>query len=745
LDLASAFPFDVVLANYAGMNSLIRVAKAPNVFSKLRYLRMLRALRLMRMKDKARSLFHDECELLSPTIRYIGRLLLALAFFVLLAHVHGCVWATLQEVSGQTLSEAFRFYLRSLWWAYMALATGSNIAGEDAERPAMWLLEMLLATERLLLGTIMVTWCFFQVMVHCQDIARQMQLKEDALKYLKCHGVGFKTQLQVLYRTQEVVSALKIKRHFNEFASDLPEELRRKICEEMWASWLLSLGLIVHMASWQKNFIQELALIVREEMLASKSIVFTEGDTSIAAYCVLYGRIAIISTLTTVPIPDFVKGMWLGEKALVNPQLQRSATAVTRVISSLLAVPADGFQQLLNHMELEQRFSQFCEEHLWKGLCGRCGALGEHFTDQCTARHRCRTLSLLEMHSRFPSQLIPRPSLLRNASVVPQAPDQTSSTSGAMSWLTGWTSRGSWLSRKSTRDAVGSSESAIGRDLKEYLRECQLERIIPSLQRLGISSTKDLEAADFDSLTADLSKHFDESSGGGVLSNAERRLLSKESVQRFRRRLLGGVSKFLSTPPAMRSQHFLFLSHYKLEAGTEAALMRSELEQMMADDPQNVGKNFDVPVFLDSENLNDLDNLQERVRKSHNIALLLTQGVLQRPWVLVEMITATRARCQVLPVEVFKPGSRFQYPDEAFYKDLTDGKILDTAGMQVLADCGIELPELESALRKVFKRIAVPYSPHRPATIRQAELKALLSNCRTKNVEASSADRRQSS
>lgn len=262
---------------------------------------------------------------------------------------------------------------------------------------------------------------------------------------------------------------------------------------------------------------------------------------------------------------------------------------------------------------------------------------------------------------------------------------------------------------------------------------------------MGISSTKDLEEADFDSLAEDLSAQFDENNGNGGLSEAEGRVLSKESVQRFRRRLLGGVSKYLSTPSAMRSQHFLFLSHYKVEAGTEAALMRSELEQMMADDPQNVGKNFDVPVFLDSENLNDLDNLQERVRKSHNIALLLTQGVLQRPWVLVEMITATRARCQVLPVEVFKPGSRFQYPDEAFYKDLTDGNILDTAGMQVLADCGIELPELESALRKVFKRIAVPYSPHRPATIRQAELKALLSNCRTKNVEASSVRRHSKS
>eukprot|EP00411_Alexandrium_monilatum_P007485 CAMPEP_0175288512 /NCGR_PEP_ID=MMETSP0093-20121207/54847_1 /TAXON_ID=311494 /ORGANISM="Alexandrium monilatum, Strain CCMP3105" /LENGTH=102 /DNA_ID=CAMNT_0016584071 /DNA_START=80 /DNA_END=385 /DNA_ORIENTATION=+ len=81
---------------------------------------------------------------------------------------------------------------------------------------------------------------------------------------------------------------------------------------------------------------------------------------------------------------------------------------------------------------------------------------------------------------------------------------------------------------------------------------------------------------------------------------------------------------------------------------------------------------------------------------------------------------------QVLLVEVIKPGNTFIFPDEDFYSRLLRGDYLKPQDMAVLDDCSITLAEVETALRKVFKRIAVPYSPHRPQNIRHAELQSLM-------------------
>merc|ERR1712154_593377 len=99
--------------------------------------------------------------------------------------------------------------------------------------------------------------------------------------------------------------------------------------------------------------------------------------------------------------------------------------------------------------------------------------------------------------------------------------------------------------------------------------------------------------------------------------------------------------------------------------------MRSELGQALREelgDQHGPSYLFSVPVFLDSEDLYDLDDLQSRVRKSHNLVLLLTKDVLLRPWVLVEIVTAVEAKVRVLLVEVNKrTAERFGFPDDSFY------------------------------------------------------------------------------
>jgi len=133
---------------------------------------------------------------------------------------------------------------------------------------------------------------------------------------------------------------------------------------------------------------------------------------------------------------------------------------------------------------------------------------------------------------------------------------------------------------------------------------------------------------------------------------------------------------------------------------------------------------------LDTEDLDDLRELQLHVRKSHNLVLLLTSGVLKRPWVLVELVTAIKAGTRIVPVEVQRPSMKFPYPDEAYYQRLRRGEELDSGAMGLLQNEGITLRELEVAVRTVFCKIAVPFSPHKSANIRQAELVDLMKHCR---------------
>lgn len=157
--------------------------------------------------------------------------------------------------------------------------------------------------------------------------------------------------------------------------------------------------------------------------------------------------------------------------------------------------------------------------------------------------------------------------------------------------------------------------------------------------------------------------------------------------------------------------------------------MRREIEELLEHDPSLPGSSFEVPCFLDSEDLQNLEELQAAVRRCANLCFLCTTNVLTRPWCLVEIYTAMQAGVPIVPVEVVKPGNSFAYPSDEFFAEMRRGELLDSASMQCLADCGMDLQVVETVIRHVFKRIAINYSPHKSKSIRFAELKELLARC----------------
>jgi hypothetical protein len=123
--------------------------------------------------------------------------------------------------------------------------------------------------------------------------------------------------------------------------------------------------------------------------------------------------------------------------------------------------------------------------------------------------------------------------------------------------------------------------------------------------------------------------------------------------------------------------HLGFISHFKLEAGTEATLLKDEIESLIKSDRSNKAGDFQSPIFVDSEDLVDLTKLIDHVRGSRCLILLLTPGVLTRPWCLLEIVAAKRFGRPFVPIQLVHPGLKdFVYPDEDFFDRLHREKII---------------------------------------------------------------------
>jgi len=681
IDLAAAIPFDQAFpSGSGGVFSFIlfgkAAARATNTLRTLRYLKLLRAVRMLRQVKHAG--VTDHCYRLLYSFSSLAKPLQAAFLLVILAHINGCIWAALRTdwEANTSIEQAIRRYIESFCFAYIAIAVGALGEAAHPGGPKLWIFEVVLASERIFLILYFALQTIFSSLCLIED-ARANNVQRNAMIYLKQHKASFATQAQVLYSLRDTGQARRREKNFDELLSnDLPLELRRTICVELWDDRLRTLGLISRIQKWNDSFIMELAQTVREEVLPSQTILFKAGDASIAAYQIIDGEVIVGRKVGSPNIASFTKGMWVGESALVSSLLRRSRTLVTHGITLLMVVKSDPFRALISSLGLMEDFQIFCSTELWKGLCGRCGELGNHFSDSCT---------------------------LGSSDLW---------TPGSRSCRYTWD--------RSLR--ARSSQIAQAQDLTLFLVEHKLSWLMPTLADIGIACLSDLKHMDINLLVAGLEQT------GLTLTEDEKQVLSPNCVDAFQLRLARRARRTLFHEVS-RQQHLVFLSHYKVEAGTEAALMRQELEQMINEDPGSLGHSFDEPIFLDTEDLNNLGELENKVRSSHNLAILLTQGILSRPWCLFEIISAKKHGARVLLVNISKPGSEFVFPDDEFYERLLSGRYLDKSATEMLEACGYTLRDVEESIRVAFRQIAVVFSPHKAKDIRQAEIRKVLKQC----------------
>ena len=159
------------------------------------------------------------------------------------------------------------------------------------------------------------------------------------------------------------------------------------------------------------------------------------------------------------------------------------------------------------------------------------------------------------------------------------------------------------------------------------------------------------------------------------------------------------------TATVKTGRYAAFISHFKVEAGSDARYLKDLLERMLG-----------ARVYLDSVDLVDLGTLVDGVHASDCVVLLGTPGVLTRPWCIVELYSA---HARGIPVVLLQIARRELDLDDAarLIDDLETE--LDRRNPNAFAEVtrrlsGASLDDVKAALRSVLHLDTARAPDHRP-------------------------------
>ena len=180
----------------------------------------------------------------------------------------------------------------------------------------------------------------------------------------------------------------------------------------------------------------------------------------------------------------------------------------------------------------------------------------------------------------------------------------------------------------------------------------------------------------------------------------------------FTRKLTsGGAPK----PPSGGQQFYAFLSHYKMEAATEARWLQEQLEEA-----------FGGRVFLDSDDLHDLSRLQDHVRESRVLLLLQTKSVLTRPWCVLELLTALENNIPIVGVSITSGAAAYNFAEAHELMTHLD-TLLEPDKREAIEALGVDLADaawrLSSSLPKI---ISVPLNMCESRSVLSARVSDIL-------------------
>ena len=168
-----------------------------------------------------------------------------------------------------------------------------------------------------------------------------------------------------------------------------------------------------------------------------------------------------------------------------------------------------------------------------------------------------------------------------------------------------------------------------------------------------------------------------------------------------------------------------FLSHFKLECGTEARLVQQNLKPIIEKNPLE-GSSHDV--FLDSDDLSDLRNLLQHVMQTKVLVLLQTKSVLTRPWVIIELFTAITHDIPIVALNIANSYPYNYAEAENFLMHFDEEiDIANPGAAQLLIDMGIDPVDVAYRLSDCLPNIiSTNFNPNASEKILQASLEDLV-------------------
>ena len=150
-------------------------------------------------------------------------------------------------------------------------------------------------------------------------------------------------------------------------------------------------------------------------------------------------------------------------------------------------------------------------------------------------------------------------------------------------------------------------------------------------------------------------------------------------------------------PPSVSSPDVLrfgcFLSHYKVEAASEARWLQQQLEPLLGQ-----------RCFLDSDDLRDLSRLRDHVRESSCLLFLQTRAVLTRPWCLVELLTAIDSKVPIIGVKILSGAHQYDFDAARNFMTHLETQ-LETPAREQLVAFGIDLIDAAFKLSNTLPHI----------------------------------------
>ena len=173
-----------------------------------------------------------------------------------------------------------------------------------------------------------------------------------------------------------------------------------------------------------------------------------------------------------------------------------------------------------------------------------------------------------------------------------------------------------------------------------------------------------------------------------------------------------------------------FLSHYKVEAATEARWLQQELEAATA-----------RRCFLDSDDLKDLSRLRDHVRESACVLMVQTRSILTRPYCVVELVTAIDAGVPIVGVSVASGAFAYDFAEMKRFMTHLD-HFLGADARAALAALGVDAVDAAYKLSNCVPNvISVPLNMNESRTVLSARVADIVSAMDGKTARAALPDK----